>query len=246
MGVLDRYFFKYLPDVFTIKDSNIDGNGKGTLERYLDSFQTEVESYVVDIDNFPDLVDPLVTDTKFLSLIAGLFKYPPYPFNYENWYRRVLDSIIAINKYKGTLEGIRRWFAIWGVTVDITITPIVNPKYNETPPHQYNDLNLYYRGGCHYCVFWTIDILDPSGNIPELAAGVYDNNTKFAIQSILDYLIPINLILETYYYNSIERDIDLGTQNIIRVMGADEEKLLAQQDDIPLADQGDQIFSVWT
>lgn len=238
MGKLDKYFFKSLPEYFYLNDSYKDNNNEGILERMLNSFQELDEGYLTDIDGLYNLQKPNLTSSSFLSLISGLFNYPPFPFDYEEWFKKVLTNIIAIKKYRGTEEGVRRYFRLWGITATVTIYIIPIYRYNDI--YNYNEYGIFYRGGCNHCVRWSIDLVDdsyPEARIPELTVDPLPDNTRLAIQSILEYLIPINVILTEITYNGVPIDINLYERNLILFeSNLLEEGILVQEDDNPLID----------
>jgi hypothetical protein len=245
MGRLDKYFFKSLPEYFQLNDSYTDtfndiSDGdlmnKGILQRMLDIYQVYSESLLTDVDNLYKQVRGADTQSAFLLNIAGLFNYPPFPFSYEEWFRKIITNIIALKKYRGTEEGIRRFFALFGLEASITVTTYPSFLYNDGL--KYNEPGIYYRGTCKLCVKWTINIDDPAFKISELAIGPLSDNIRLAVQSILEYLIPINVVLSEFAYNSIPVDIDLGDRNIILLesslitMG-----VLVQEDSLPLINE---------
>jgi len=236
VGKLDKYFFKSLPEYFYLNDSYKDNNNKGILERMLDSFQELNEGYLTDISGLYNLQNASTTNSDYLTLISGLFNYPPFPFDYEEWFRKVLTNIIAIKKYRGTEEGVRRFFRLWGITSTVTISIIPIYKYNDI--YKYNESGIFYRGGCNHCVRWILDLVDdihPEARIPELTVDPLPNNTRLAIQSILEYLIPINVILTQITYNGTAIDINLYEKNLILFESfLLAEGILVQEDDNPL------------
>ena len=231
MRLID-YFFKNLPDYFFYYDSykrdDITGftdRPYGLLERYMAAIQEDAEVADADITGIPDLAFPLTTEVKYLSYIASLFRYPSDTLDTDEdkpLYRELLRNIIDINKVRGTLEGIRRFFEIMGVTVSVTVRQAVpvyydNGSFYDTGVAQTDPIN--YDSACFPCAWIsfvvtsdTYSLLDPGGG--------YTDNHKRAIQSILVYLLPINAIidedtaLDAWRYGGSPQDIQLSDNMI--------------------------------
>lgn len=206
MSKLDPYFFKSLPSYFKENDTYVSG-GKGFLERYLDMFQVIAEGYLPDIEAYPDLIDAQQTPDKFVTYLAENFGNPPDTFGDEDVYRDLLSSIIWINKNRGTKESIENFFALLGVTINITIELATYFRHDDG--NQHDDPDVHHDGFCYNCVNVSIDVIDPTFIISDLNEATLTDPTRRIVQSILLYFLPINAIVKVFKYNGVTKDISL-------------------------------------
>ncbi len=215
MGRLNRYFFQYLPEYFKLNDTNVIGD-KGILERYLDSLQIETEEYLKDIEGdgsfgrgLSKLIFPKETPSTYLNYIANLYGNPPDTFRDEDIYRALLFSITLINKYKGTEEGLIRFFALMGVTIELETIDETNVKYDNAI--RYDD-DFVYDQLCSYCWKYRLNIVDPGFVLPGFNPLPPETWAIQNIFSVLLYLMPANAILYDLQYNGVSISLFLLNQ----------------------------------
>ena len=150
MARLDPYFFKSLPGYFKTFDTYVDANGKGLLERFLDMLQEDMEQTESDITSLASAIFPGSSKAEHLDYIATLLGIPPLLIlGNEALYRFNLSHIIGVYKYKGTEEGIVRYFKLWGFDVELVYTTPLKNLYDI--PLLYDDGHKYDQG-CSVCV----------------------------------------------------------------------------------------------
>jgi len=225
---LVEFFFKSLPDYFHIYDSYkrddvVYNAGKGwftdrdygLLERYVAIFQEDAEQIDSQITGLKDLPFPLSCPETHLSFIASSYGYPPDTMGDVTMYRQLLRNIIDINRKKGTVEGINRFFGIMGVKADVTVVG-TTPAYYDSDS-LYDSNNLFYDSVCFPCVWVNITITE---DLQGIFAPPYNDNQKRNIQSILKYLLPINSIideasgLDAWIVGAASQDIQI-TDNLL-------------------------------
>ncbi len=208
MGRLHSFFFGSLPSFFKINDSNPDGQGRGTLERYLTVFEEDAntrigyissaisESFVIPpLDLLPF---PKTTSPKTLNHLASTFGYPPDTFERDDLYRELLKDIQKINRYKGSMEGLKRFFLSMGIQVE-DLELIFPSSKNYDDSHAYDEGHLYDEGISSYCVWYTLHLKDDNGVIP-----MEDLSRTWTLLSpILDYILPVHFIPHQIYVNDV-------------------------------------------
>lgn len=216
MGRLDRYFFQYLPDYFHLNDTYIVGE-KGILERYLDSFQVETEEYVNDIEGdgsfgsgLAQLIFPTDAPSAYLNFIGDLYGNPPDTFRDAAIYRTLLSHITLINKYKGTEEGLVRFFALMGVTIELAEVVPTAAKY-DTVDLKYDNSEVYDQL-CSYCWKYQLNIVDPGFVLPGFNPAPAEPWALQNLFSVLLYLMPANAILYDLQYNGVSISLFLLNQ----------------------------------
>jgi hypothetical protein len=156
------WIFSKLPAWYKESDTYVDANGEGLLERYCRIYGLELdEEYVDQLEDYTRILDPLITDSKFLNLIAYQLGSPTDIFSDESLYRRFLSIIIQIYKVKGTSIAYDLIFGLLGWNVQLIIIypqDIVyddDHKYDEEEPVLYDDV-------CGTCVEYYL-LITPIG-----------------------------------------------------------------------------------
>ena len=78
MGFFKTYIKNLFPDYFWKADTNIDDNGKGTFQRYMEIFGDELDDTYENggikarIDNFTDILDSLLVEEDLLIHISNV------------------------------------------------------------------------------------------------------------------------------------------------------------------------------
>jgi len=155
MGRLQRFFFDSLPAYFYHYDTYKDANKEGLLQRFLSVLQQESEVDEEAIRNMLTAVFPETAKREHLDYIAYALGLPPLlVLDNDQVFRKVLAHSIAMYRYKGTIEGLRRFFRIWGFNVTITVTSPDKILYDTGL--KYDDI-YYYDQSCSKCI--SVDIL---------------------------------------------------------------------------------------
>jgi len=219
MGRLNEFFFKSLPDFFRIHDTYPDVNNKGILERYLDTLQADMEITEQDITSLSSAIFPAEAKEKHLDYIAALLGTPPLlVLDEEDLYRFILSHIIGVYKYKGTEEGVKRFFNLWGFEVTLVYTTPTNSSYDT--PLNYDEGHQYDQG-CSVCI--SVDItLQPFTQ--EAAEAITDPKFPDRVARALRSVAPIFWYSITTNYTSPylvnEDDLiinsDLGRMTVLK------------------------------
>lgn len=199
MGRLSPYFFNHLPGFFKLQDSYKDAQDRGFLERFLEVFQEETESYIVTSESLANVIFPDHTPETHLSLLAGLYGNPPDSFQDLSYYRKILKLIPFINRHKGTILGVQRFFRVMDMLIDF----IEHPK----PTHYYDHITFYdiganYDSDQNVCVEYSIEIHD-FGGLVDPTSSVHLQN----LDDILNYLLPVYMrkISQTIHHRVFDK-----------------------------------------
>jgi len=217
MPSLQNLFFKSLPSFFEEYDSYKDQDGKGLLERYLESFQTETEESLIPINNMGLLKDPLQVLEDYLAYLSEDYGKPPTIFKDTSLFRKVLKDINFVKPQRGTEKGAINFFLILGTQLELTFETY-STSYDNA---QYNNPESRYDRSISYCAYYTANIIDPDGNLPILGQ---EEIPIWAIENLLkifEYLLPINAFLERILYNGEE--IITPTQYLRKYSESDED-----------------------
>lgn len=123
-----KFMFSLLPLYFHQNDS-YKVNGRGLLERFLDTLGDEMQEEMVDkLEGIVNELDPTTAANEYLSLLSYTVGTPPDITGYEDVYRDQVAQAINIYKYKGTKKGYDLLFALLGYRV--TLTMVIPPFYN--------------------------------------------------------------------------------------------------------------------
>lgn len=200
------YLFNQFPIRYWEEDSYKNGQGKGLLQRLMESLGTEWDQELLPkLEGVSDINDLLTTDSKYLVHLAWFLGNPPDTFYDEARYRKLLQYLTDIIKVKGTEESYHRLFFLLGVTVTLTYIPPTIPKYDGDFHH---DTTVRYDSECPSCSDYDLAISDPDGNLSLVgwALGHYYTTRAKEILALLDALIkyvePINMHLRNLTYNS--------------------------------------------
>jgi len=191
LPLFKTFFFDKLPSIFKRRDTNKDADplqlDRGTLERYLEIFGDELDLQVSDdIDDYLDIINPLISDSKFLNLNAYQVGNPPDIFQNEVLYRALLSNILAIYKVKGTFLSYEIFFKIMGFNVVITEIPLLTVIYDDN--FTYDQTNVNYDEQCQTCSFYDIAFGTPN-NAP------VSQTTLGILRRAIFFVEPINAVL---------------------------------------------------
>jgi len=216
MGRLKNYFFKTLPDFFRIHDTYPDANGKGILERFLDTLQEDMETTEKDITSLSSAIFPGEAKEEHLDYISAFLGTPPLLIlDEEDLYRFNLSHIIGVYKYKGTEEGVRRFFTMWGFDTELIYTTPLQSLY-DIPLH-YDDGN-HYDQGCSVCIEVQLN-LQPFTQ--EAADAITDPKFPSRVAKALRSMAPIFWYTITTNYTSpylVNEDDLIITSDLGRLM----------------------------
>ncbi len=192
LPLFKTFFFDRLPFIYKKRDTNKNFDplqlDRGTLERYLEVFGEEIDEKVSDdIDDYLDIINPLLSDAKFLNLNAYQVGNPPDIFQDETMYRALLSNILAIYKVKGTFLSYEIFFKIMGFNVIITEIPLLTVIYDDNFTYDQDDVN--YDEQCQPCSFYDIAFGTPN-NAP------VSQTTLDILKSAIFFVEPINAVLK--------------------------------------------------
>ncbi len=199
LPLFKTFLFGRFPSYFKREDTYKDVNDKGLLERFLENFGDELDDEVTsDIENYLDIVDPLIAPEKFINLIAYTLGNPPDVFNNVTQYRSILSNIMAIYKVKGTLASYEVFFTMLGYDLlVITELPEVNTYYDTG--ELYDDTE-FYDLYCLGCSDYTI-AFGTTTNAP------INQTTLDILQTGIPFIEPINANLVGLIFGLIFEDI---------------------------------------
>lgn len=146
------WFFEVFPQWYQENDTNKNAQGEGLFQRYLQSFGLDLDEHVIPyIQNFLDIQDVLKCDDKFLPLIAELLGSPPsFGQDMTAEYRRLLATIIAIYKVKGTRRSFELYLNILGINLHF-MQDLPKKKITYDQPGVKYDSGHIYDSTCEYC-----------------------------------------------------------------------------------------------
>jgi phage tail-like protein len=107
--------YRFLPEINRREDET------GDLRRFLACLQEVTDLVLVDIDRFPDILDPDLAPEPFLDLMLGELGNP-FAFDLsEVDKRRLLNVLVAMYREKGTARGITNAIRFFlGLEVQVT------------------------------------------------------------------------------------------------------------------------------
>lgn len=224
---LNKFFFESLPAYFQTQDQGV-VEGKGVLERFLSIFPAESNQFLTDIKELKDLIDPNLVPEEFLSYLGALYGFPPNVAPNTDIYRVLLRNAINIYKYKGTYNGVKKFFEAIGVTaylelVEGTVTRYDDSKnYDEDPAFNYDSINSYCKG-------YRLALIDPRGLFPELGGLEQPAEIVETITKAMEFLMPIGSSLVEIQYGGISIEDYLNYKAMVESNGGaiyDEEHTL--------------------
>tara|TARA_R110001599_G_scaffold15757_6_gene65431 strand:+ start:29412 stop:30176 length:765 start_codon:yes stop_codon:yes gene_type:complete len=195
------WFFSKLPFIYKENDTYVDSNGEGLLERYLEIFGLEIDDGLQSqIDDYLDIVDPILCEPQYLRHISYTLGTPPDFFQNEAQYRILLATIVSIYKIKGTLKALQALAGLFGFTVNII--PILPDctRYDKGVKVIYDD-GLIYDTCCLPCKYYNLlwSQYPCIGPIPPPYT-IGDINTPENIalmEAILCFLMPLHARLQS-------------------------------------------------
>lgn len=208
LPIFKTFLFGKLSHYFKREDTFKDGNDQGLLERYLQVFGDELDENISgDIDDYLDIIHPLLADEKFLNLIAYNVGNPPDIFNDVDQYRIILSNILSVYKVKGTIQSYQVWFSMLGFDlVVITEFPQLNVIYDDgnlydnDDPATDDDETWKYDSYCGPCSEYSISF-GTSNNDP------IDQTTLDILHKAIPFVEPINAKLRNLIFGLTFEDI---------------------------------------
>lgn len=186
-----EYFRNLLPHYIIGIDSYKDSEGMGLFERYFVLFGENLdEEKAEQIENFLNIIDPKVCDSKFLNHISDSLGNPPDVFINDEQYRNLLYYIVSIYKIKGTKQAYALFFSILGFTIEIEEIPLLSPSSNYdldiTPYDTFELVDIYDQNVCQPCSSYTIKFYYTDNS------EVLTLNTLGLLKNAIDFNEPIN------------------------------------------------------
>lgn len=190
-------------------DTNKDGDGKGTLERYNEcigvSIDEDVKWYM---DNMMEnIYDPDLCLSRYVVYLESMFG-----FNQElnTLYlgadiatrRKIVQKFFRWVNIKGTKRAYILQFAMLGLAVDITE---YWPEYGFDSPVTLDDVDRRFDMRCATCSAYSIDITTELELTPAM---------QRAINSIILFNEPINARIKGVTFNGDPLAVGLGDYNL--------------------------------
>lgn len=206
--MLREKIFKLFGPYEKSNDANKDVAGKGTLERYIESYGDDLDTNILPLidDMTPNLFHPDNLFTRFLDYHEETRGVLPLNFLRndtdtntqalnERMRRRVLRIIEKLQNIKGT----KLCYTVLIRLIDATVTTITYQEYfieSRYDVHLYDDDNRYDSSICSECPQYSIDI----ATADTLALPTVD--IIKAIKSIIAFNHPIDCKIKYIKYNS--------------------------------------------
>jgi len=194
------WFFSKLPFIYKENDTYVDSNGEGLLERYLEIFGLEIDDGLQSqIDDYLDIVDPILCEPQYLRHISYTLGTPPDFFQNEAQYRVLLATIISIYKIKGTLKALQALTGLFGFTVSILPISPDCVRYDTGIKVMY-DNGLIYDTCCtpckYYYLLWSahpcIGLIPP----PYTIGDINTPENIALMEAILCFIMPLHSRLQ--------------------------------------------------
>ena len=200
-----------LPNYFLEEDTYKDTDNKGLFERYMGMYGGYIdEELYPQINNYLNIIDASICDSKFLNHISDVLGNPPDVFKNEAQYRNLLSYIVSVYKIKGTKRAYELFFSILGFNIEIEEVEPVNAEYlydNEGEYDKGDPLSVYDQTLCAPCSVYNIKFYFSDSSI-ELT----DINILSLLDAAIKFNEPINatlgsLTMALFIEDTIDLDI---------------------------------------
>lgn len=190
-GGITDWFFRRLPTYYKMNDTYKDGSGRGLLERYMSTLDSEVlEQIFPNIYYYLENIDAQNCEPKFLNHISDVLGNPPDIFDDENKYRNLLSYIVSVYKIKGSIESYELFFDILGFKVEIEEVPLLNLNslYDNGGEYDSDEFeSTYDKGRCQSCSYYDITLYHKDVNNFTIDQNIINN-----IREAITFNEPIN------------------------------------------------------
>lgn len=191
-------FGEFFAKIFTINDFNKDADGKGFLQRFVETLAEDWDDTVVDAAMF--LLDstliPSTVKNKFIPYLEKTLGVDPISADLEIR-RRVLVRIIEIYKHKGTLRSYQLIFNALGFT-DVQILKAGVDFGFDSSVTLDDDIRRFDMGRCHKCQYYRLNLEGTGSITPELYK---------SIMLAIKIVEPIYCRLYDLTINSVEANV---------------------------------------
>lgn len=196
------WIFGLFPEFYKMNDSYKDANNEGLLERYLKNVGLELDDeFVPFIENFMDLVDPLLADPKYLPFLGTVLGSPITLDSSTTTYRRIIEYAVAIYKIKGTQKSYQLLFNLIGINVKIleekpkkAVLYDQGWRYDEIPTLQ------RYDQECEMCSYYSIAYNSVNDTTDPVVISTVPQSLIDKFANIICFLQPINAKLRGYIH----------------------------------------------
>lgn len=192
--ILAEFLWSKLSSYYHENDTNLDGDNKGTFERFLNIFGLELDEIVTPgIESFLNNVDPETAAEQYLPNISFALGQPDDILGNTAIYRELLTQMISIYQIKGTSRSYKMLFGLLGMSVTITEKFPGSNAYDTVLI--YDTDALYDNDACSKtCIHYDLTYTNlPGFNVVPLAAGVEDKLRKL----IYDLIQPVGAELDS-------------------------------------------------
>lgn len=213
-------FKNLIPVYIRENDSYKNPDKEGLFERYMALFGESIDNEQANqIENYLNILDSSVAESKHLSHISDVLGNPPDIFKDINQYRNLLSYIVNVYKVKGTSEGYKLFFYILGFDVSVeNLEPLNNTLlYDEGDEYDTEEL-IYDPETCVMCSYYNIIIRQITG-----APYSIDGNTIQLLNNAISFNEPINAKLKSFVIVLLVEDtitISSLTETVTTTLGA--------------------------
>ena len=213
-----KSFFKNLLTIYQREaDTYKDINKEGLFERYMALFGEHIDSDMSsEIENFLNIIDAGVCDEKFLNPLSDVLGNPPDIFKDVEQYRNLLTYITSVYKVKGTTQGYKLFFYMFGFDVTVIETEPIIPNNIYDDGNLYDDSHIYEPETCPACSSYTISVNQINSNTP------VNPSIIALLRDAITFNEPINAVLSNFTITTLLEDdmgeiiiVDLTTDNIV-------------------------------
>ena len=188
------YIFSLFPDYYVEADTYKDVNGEGLLERYCRSFDQELEEIKPFVDDILLLLQPLLSNGKYLSYQSGNVGNIPLTSNLEI-NKRLTAWAVSLFRIKGCASSYELLFRLF----DYQVKVIENfndsrTAYDIEEPEvvRYDAEEFYYDNGCPACIEYSLEYVNYTNPMELMPEEIED-----VIRGLICFIQPIDAKLTT-------------------------------------------------
>lgn len=194
----DTIFEEFFAKFFTANDYNKDVNGKGFLQRYIETLAEDWDETVVKaaLTLLDATLIPSTVKDKFVPYLEKMVGVEPIIADLAVR-RRVLARIIEIYKCKGTLRSYQLIFNALGFDTVEILGAGIDFGFDSSITLD-NEIRTFDLGKCHKCRYYRLNLV---------GAVVINSEMYEAIQNAIKIVEPIYCRLFDITLNSVEANV---------------------------------------
>lgn len=191
-------FGEFFAKFFTINDYNKDADGKGFLQRYVETLAEDWDETVVQVamNLLDDTLIPATVKNKFVPYLEKQLGVDPISSDLTIR-RKVLVRIIEIYKHKGTLRSYQLIFNALGFD-DVQILKAGVDFGFDSDVTLDDSIRRFDMGKCHKCQYYRLNLEGAGSITPDLYQ---------SIRAALKIVEPIYCRLYDITLNSVEANV---------------------------------------